>query len=126
MINKSRSLTLIISNTGGEPLTITDFTLSDPVNFSFDYNSGAIPCQSTYGYTIPSTESCTGTVTFNPHVEAIFNQTLTIHSNDPDNPNYAINLSGRSGIDSDGDNVIDVEEAGDATMTARLTVSRQG
>ena len=113
VVGNSRDLPLIISNTGGETLEITGYTLSDPTNFSYNPNGGAIPCAS-MGNTLPSTDFCTMTMTFNPQFANTFNETLTIHSNDPDNLDYTINLTGRSGSDGDGDGVLDIEETGDA------------
>ncbi len=115
VINKSRSLPLKISNLGEEPLEIVRLVLSDPFNFSLNYNSGAIPCASTYrDNKIPATSFCTATLTFRPRIGGTFNETLTIYSNDPDDTEFIVNMSGRGGTDGDGDNVMDIEEAGDA------------
>jgi hypothetical protein len=111
VVGNSRYLPLVISNTGGDLLEITGFTLSDTFNFSYDPNGGAVPCGS-FGTTIPISSYCTMTMTFNPYNGATFNETLTIHSNDPDDLHYTINLTGISGPDGDG--VLDSEEAGDA------------
>ncbi len=112
-IGSSRSLPVIVTNTGGEVLEILGFALSDTTNFSIDTSGGAIPCDSV-GNELEPFSSCTLTATFHPIVAASFDEALTYTSNDPDEAEYAIRLTGRSSADSDGDYVLDVEEIGDA------------
>ncbi len=112
-LGSSRSLPLIVSNTGGEVLEILTYTLSDTTNFTIDTNGGANPCASVANELDPFS-SCTLTATFNPSVADSFEETLTYGSNDPDEPDYVIQLTGRSSADSDGDYVLDIEEDGDA------------
>ncbi len=112
-IGSSRSLPLIVTNTGGEELEILGYALSDTTNFSIDTSGGAIPCSSV-GNVLAPFSSCTLTATFHPTVAATFEETLTYTSNDPDEAAYAIHFTGRSSADSDGDYVLDIEESGDA------------
>ena len=112
-ISRSRSLPLVISNAGGQDLEILSYTLSDYTDFSIDTNGGAVPCESLDNVLEPFS-SCTATVTFHPYTAATFDETLTMTSNDPDEASFSIHFRGRSSADSDGDYVLDIEEAGDA------------
>ena len=109
----SKALPLIISNTGGERLDITGIALSDPGNFLYDRDGGGLPCGS-LPIEISSTSFCTMKVTFRPIEDGIFNETMTLVSNDPDEGEFIIQLTGNGVSDSDADGVPDSEESGDA------------
>ena len=117
-IGNSQELILLIANVGGgsDELVITQLQLSDSINFIIDDTGGALPCADTspIDYVLKKTENCTVAVTFRPQSENTFNETITIHSDDPDEPQLVVNLTGRGGADSDGDGVLDMEESGDA------------
>jgi hypothetical protein len=115
--------TLTISNTGSNPLEISNITSSDP---AFVPNPATL--------TIEASGSEDITITFSPSVEGPYSATLTITSNDPDEPDVNIALSGngsgggcgggaRGDVDGDGNvNVLDVlGVVNDILGTAPLT-----
>ncbi|HCU25563.1 MAG TPA: hypothetical protein DF383_11160, partial [Deltaproteobacteria bacterium] len=91
--NKSSSLSLIIANVGSLPADVSGLVLSDTVNYSLDLNAGSDPCAAS-SFTLPGGNNCTLSVIFSPKQNGLFNATLTINSNDPDEPALAVPLSG--------------------------------
>ena len=119
VVEGSRELTLIVSNDGTEPVNLLDYALSDDVNFARDpaYDA-ALGCAGDIAGELMPGAQCRVSVTFKPEVAGTFAETLTISftigtSGYPGDPVIA-NLVGRSDADSDGDGVLDIEEAGDA------------
>ncbi|MFO1464284.1 MAG: choice-of-anchor D domain-containing protein [bacterium] len=82
-----------ISNNGAGSLVITGMILSDTKNFTLDVNGGPAPCGSLTP-TIATGGSCTVVVTFNPAANGSFTATLTVSSEDPDNPTVQSILTG--------------------------------
>ncbi|HCU25944.1 MAG TPA: hypothetical protein DF383_13080, partial [Deltaproteobacteria bacterium] len=91
--SKSRSLNLTIVNTGSLAANVTDLVLSDTVNYSLDLNAGSDPCGAS-NFALAGGDSCSIGVTFSPKQNGSFNATLTLNSNDPDEPALAVALSG--------------------------------
>jgi hypothetical protein len=113
-IGNSRTLPLIVSNTGSQNLTISGVALSDPANFLYDEHGGAIPCGD-FPFVLPATSFCSMYVIFRPTGnEGPYQGTLTFSSNDPDEAQFTINLTGMGGLDTDSDGVPDGQESGDA------------
>ena len=114
VVGQSSQLVVIVRNEGAELVVLLGYTLSDPVNFSvdpaYDFSFGC--GGDIFGGQLQPGTSCGIGVTFGPTVAASFDETLTIHTNAA--IDITVILVGRSGIDSDGDGVLDIEEAGDA------------
>jgi len=92
-INQSNSLIITISNDGMGPVDINGLDLSDDINYSIDVNAGQNPCGS-LSFTLDSGESCTIGVLFTPTSNGTFDATLTVNSDDPDEPAIAVSLTG--------------------------------
>lgn len=112
-VGNSRSLPLLITNTGSAQLDITGLALSSPGNTLYDPDGGALPC-GPVPFSLDSVTSCTMMVTFIPIASGLYDETMTVTSNDPDEGNFVIRLLGNGIADSDGDGVPDAEESGDA------------
>ncbi|HEX5035028.1 MAG TPA: choice-of-anchor D domain-containing protein, partial [bacterium] len=84
---------LTISNVGSVPINVTDLALSDETNYSLDPAAGANPCGS-LNFTLDGGESCTIGVVFNPSDDGLLDATLTISSDDPDEPEIVVSLTG--------------------------------
>lgn len=82
-----------ISNTGSEALTIDNITLSGDNDFVFG--------DGTCSGGLESSSSCTVEVTFIPSSDGLKSADLIISSNDPDEPEVNIALTG-SGLDNQG------------------------
>ncbi len=115
----THELTMIVRNDGSEPVNLLDYALSDTVNFARDpaYDLALGCAGDIAGELLPGTQ-CRVLVSFKPEEEGSFAETLTVSYTVgsvglPGEPLIA-NLVGRSGADSDGDGVLDIEEAGDA------------
>jgi hypothetical protein len=91
--SQSDPLELTILNNGGVEANVSGLALSDGSNYQLDVNGGADPCGS-QSFVIPGLGSCTVTVTFTPTGDNTFDATLTISSDDPDNPQLIVNLTG--------------------------------
>ena len=106
---------IIIQNKGGSSLW-PYANLSDWTNFGLDEYGGSDPCG--MGAIVAPDSECTMTVWFKPASEGIFSETLTITSNDPDEPEVIVTLNGTTGvtencsnsIDDDGDGLIDCDD----------------
>ena len=85
-LGETASASFTFENTGTESLVITDITFSDPA-FSIDYTS----------FTIEPGESGELPVYFTPTTLGLIEGVMQIHSNDPVNNPYEVQLSG-SGI----------------------------
>jgi hypothetical protein len=84
---------IYIQNTGGNSLS-PFFNLSDWTNFGIDEYGGSNPCG--LGSVVPPGSECTIWVWFEPTSEGIFIATLTINSNDPDEPEVLVTLNGNN------------------------------
>ena len=90
--NSPAALEVEIQNNGSLALTVSDITLADP-SYVLNLNGGSNPCD-TASSTIPARGNCTLEITFLPSVDGTFDGTLTISSDDPDNPTLNVPLSG--------------------------------
>lgn len=112
----SSAMIVIVRNDGAESVDLLGYMLSDHINFSvdpaYDFSFG---CSGDLinNLLLPGT-SCGIEVTFAPFDSASFDETLTIATNATGQTYVTASLVGRSGIDSDGDGVLNIEEAGDA------------
>jgi len=84
---------ITIANTKGFYLHISDVILSDTTNFTLDVNGGSNPLGSTSPI-IPGGESRTVAVIFNPMSVGRFDAGLSISSDDLNNPNVTVSLTG--------------------------------
>ena len=82
----TKAMTITVRNVGNLNLSISPIALSDNVNYSL---SGP-----TSGTLIPGQEMVIP-ITFQPQTVGIFNATLTINSNDPDQPSLECPLTGQ-------------------------------
>ncbi len=82
--SQSTPLELVITNQSLQILNISNIFLSDTTNFSLNINGGVHPIE-ILPSDIASNSSNTITIMFNPKEPKIFNEILTIFSNDPDN-----------------------------------------
>lgn len=89
--------TLTLSNTGGELLDVRYMIESSPVTFPLDVDASETACGSTFRDLEPG-ESCTVQLRFSPNVAGSYDETLTIRSNDPDEPDAVVSLIGE-GVD---------------------------
>ena len=87
-VGQSEDLTLTISNTGNMDLTVSDVTIDNEV-FTSNFENEI---------TIPRGENYELTVTFESHETGDYQGTATIHSNDDNNPEVAVSLTGSSFI----------------------------
>lgn len=90
---RSLPLVVMISNSGEADLSITDISLTDPINFSLDVDGGASPCGSTHPV-VPPGESRTLTAVFGPYSTGFIEGQVIIESDDPDISRTTISLSG--------------------------------
>ena len=114
-VGSERTLMHVIANEGGTPLQIRGFDFSAPLIFSVNGSLGAVPCTDT-DWVIAPDEYCTAGIVFSPAEENdSVNETVTVATNDPAPLNGGtVILTGRSGLDTDGDGVLDIAESGDA------------
>lgn len=89
----SRWQSLTISNQGSAALQVSEFTLSDPVNFELNVDQGDNPCGTLTPSLLPA-QSCTVGLRFKPQSASKFQGSLNIGSNDPISPVKSIPLSG--------------------------------
>ena len=83
VVDSSKDKTLTISNEGGAVLTITSIDVTGT-----QFSVGAFPG------TIAASSSADVTVTFEPTSSGTKSATLTVSSNDPDEPEAEVSLSG--------------------------------
>ncbi|MBW2467520.1 MAG: VWA domain-containing protein [Deltaproteobacteria bacterium] len=93
--NAAAPLIVEISNNGTRNLAVSDIRLTDPDNFSLDLNSGSNPC-TTISPNLGEGEVCTVKVAFNPLSDASYTASLIIESNDAENPQFDLKLTGIS------------------------------
>jgi Ca-activated chloride channel family protein len=125
--NSPAFLEVEIANNGSLGLTVSDITLSDTTNFVLDLSAGSNPCH-TASSTIAAGDNCTAEVNFTPQSDASFNATLTISSNDPNNPTKNVPLSGiREPISDLNVRINQVETSCPSpVVTAYVSVTDQG
>lgn len=116
------ALTVTISNTGNQELTISAMTLSDTANYTIEPS----PCGSTTP-TIPPGGSCSVVVRFDPESNGIFPATLTITCDeaDPTTRIVYLNGKGKSGVRGDINydafvNAIDVQLVINAALSIEI------
>jgi hypothetical protein len=100
-IGDSFDITINVSNEGPTLLEVKGMDLTDITNYSLNGNTSV---------NIAPYDSHTVKAVFSPKSEGIKNATLTIQSNDPDNPNVEVQLTGVGIIDEDADGVPDEED----------------
>src|SRR4030095_8100652 len=93
-VPNARSFT--VSNTGDRDLNVTGMTLSNTLHFAVDPGD----CVG-LTFTLGAGESCSPQVIFMPQAEGPFTATLTLESNDPENPSIEIDLTG-TGVQAPG------------------------
>ena len=100
----SSAETVTISNTGAADLNVTNIQLTgtNTGGFSLDLSGGVNPC-ATAIKTIPSNNSCTVTVAFNPTTTGSMSAALMISSDDTDEPTVNVALTG-TGLSAAGNN----------------------
>jgi VWFA-related protein len=88
-LGNAATVSVIISNTGTRNLSIESITLSENNNFTIDPGEcGTDP------YSIAAGTSCSVNATFAPIVEGSFSETLTIVSEDENNPTATVSFTG--------------------------------
>jgi hypothetical protein len=127
----SAEAVISIINAGTENDLIIDppITLSDTTNYSLTVTGTgtATACADlTTPYVVAPGENCTVTVTFNPKIGSAeaYVATITIRSNDFDEGEKVISLTGTGGTDSDG--VPDSEEMGPSGNDANYDGNSDG
>ena len=127
--NMPAPLEVKIKNNGSADLKISDIVLSDIDNFKLDLGGGSNPCNTT-SPTLGAGAICSVEVAFEPAVTGSFNATLTINSNDKNNPSFKVNLAGISEPVSDLTVRINQVETDlncpAAQITAYVSVTDQG
>jgi len=81
-----------LSNTGSGDINVSNISVSDTTNYLLLYG-GSAPCLGTNFTLIPG-NYCTVIIKFNPTTKGNLFATLTVTSNDPDTPTFAVSLSG--------------------------------
>ncbi len=110
-VGQTRSASLLIRNTGSQTLTITGATFA---------SSGFSLASSLADVSIPSLGIHEVNLTFTPTALQTYNDVLTIQSNDPVNPSFAINLEGPT---FDASTPITIAEARALPLGTNVTVS---
>jgi hypothetical protein len=100
VINQSSPvLEVTLANSGNEVLNVSNIALTTGMNFQLNINAGSNPC-ATNAPAIAAGNNCTVGVTFTPGMVANnLTDTLTITSDDPDEPSVGIPLSGNGVAD---------------------------
>ncbi|MBT7789142.1 MAG: choice-of-anchor D domain-containing protein, partial [Calditrichaeota bacterium] len=114
-VEESNSTELIILNRGSSDLAISDITTAGN-HFTSDFEGE---------FTIESYESSILTVTFNPHEVGLVEDVLTFFSNDEENPEFTVNLTG-IGLDYPGIVVDPLEIATETIGQHAITISNEG
>jgi len=109
-VSGSQAHTVTIANEGNDTLSITGVALSDETNYTLTWDGGGIaPTTLT-----PAAPARTATITFDPTTVGTFDATLTIDSDDPDEPTVVVTLTG------DGSRVADRFEDNDTWQDATV------
>jgi hypothetical protein len=109
---------VIISNTGSLDLTVSSIAIDAGTDFTLDLGGGSNPC-TTANPIIPAGDNCSVVVVFAPKSVGAISDNLAITSDDPDQPNVNVLLSG-TGLD----NVTPAVTA--ATGTGTITLDTSG
>ncbi len=91
LINNNKDIDITIENLGDDELTVNDIFLGDDPDNNFTLENITIPPD---GLIISGSDSNTFTLRFSPTTSGNKNNTLTIESDDPTNPNYILTLIG--------------------------------
>jgi Zn-dependent metalloprotease len=86
-VDESEYKLLVLRNKGIKSLTITDFKFSDPDHYRLQ-SSPVMPLQISPG------DSLQLRIVFSPEQDSLYEETMTIESSDPVNPDQTIYLSG--------------------------------
>jgi hypothetical protein len=92
----SAPVEVTISNQGGATLNVSDISLASGINYILDPNAGSTPCVDAVP-SLPAGANCTVEVTFFPLMLGPTNDTLSISSDDADEPVVDVVLSGTGG-----------------------------
>jgi hypothetical protein len=98
VVNDSASRVVTISNTGDAPLNVSSIALDAGTDFTLDLNGGSNPCV-VDNLAIAALDNCTVAVVFAPMSVGAFGDNLAIASDDPDQPDVSVVLSG-TGLDN--------------------------
>lgn len=91
--NSTPPLYVEIKNSGTASLNISNISLLDMINFTWDLNGGSKPCGST-SRTLIAGDRCTIEVRFQPQSNGTFSTDLKINSNSSSNSTLNLPLSG--------------------------------
>ncbi|MGD8570228.1 MAG: choice-of-anchor D domain-containing protein, partial [Gammaproteobacteria bacterium] len=94
--NSSIPQEITIANLGTNVLNVSSIVLSDTTNYVLDLTAGTNPCNNTVA--LSSGESCTIGLTFTPVATGTQTTTLAIDSDDPDNPNLEVPVTGAATV----------------------------
>lgn len=89
----SESVTITITNSGGEAVQFTGMDLSDTTDYALDLGSDGTACGSAT-LSLAAGESCTLTVTFTPTTANLLATILSLSSNSLSNPLIVVQLVG--------------------------------
>ncbi|MGB7970518.1 MAG: choice-of-anchor U domain-containing protein [Candidatus Deferrimicrobiaceae bacterium] len=98
VVNGNSSREVAIANTGDAVLNVSSIALNAGTDFTLDLNGGANPC-GTANPAIAAAGNCTVAVVFAPTSVGAFGDSLAIASDDPDQPDVSVALSG-TGLDN--------------------------
>lgn len=130
--DSSNPQVITIANLGTNVLNVNSIAVSDTTNYVLDLAAGTSPCNNT-AIVLNSSESCTLGLTFIPASTATITATLDVSSDDPENPDLEVPLTGMGTTVSKphisasptainfGDVTI-----GDNSSTHQVTISNQG
>ncbi|MFC3956843.1 Ig-like domain-containing protein [Halovivax cerinus] len=106
-VGSTRTKTITVANVGDRNLTLSDVTLAGPEADAFAITAGNGTAELGYG----ETEGFT--VAYTPTALGTANATVTVHSDDPDEPTVDVSLAG-SGSDDDAPTVDAIDVASSA------------
>jgi Cep192 domain 4 len=98
VVNGSSSREVTIANTGDAVLNVSSIALDAGTDFTLDLNGGTNAC-GTANPAIAAAGNCTVAVVFAPTFVGTFGDNLAIASDDPDQPDVSVPLSG-TGLDN--------------------------
>ncbi|CAN5280399.1 hypothetical protein BH23BAC3_BH23BAC3_06140 [soil metagenome] len=118
-VGTSRSINLEIRNNGEPDLEISAVTLQEGAAFTVDSDIMG---------SIETGETSTLTISFSPQSVDSFTDQLSISSNDPETPNYTLNLSGSALSEDEVSPIADARElefGTRVTVAGRVTVANE-
>jgi len=93
VLNDNSSRVVTIANTGDAVLNVSSIALDAGTDFMLDLNGGSNPCE-VDNLAIAALDNCTVAVIFAPTSVGAFGDNLAIASDDPDQPDVSVALSG--------------------------------